>query len=136
MIQDAEQPFENGRMLWRADNRHIYVIYEEGPRAGTYDMFLDEWLEGDPEYSCDAAPPLDVLLQPKRGFGLVWCTLGGPDALIGWALREEEGFDAGTGDPLVQDFGSGVVFRDSVGMDSGMAYVLSSRTNRFEQVSY
>jgi hypothetical protein len=140
VIQDAEQAFDNGRMLWRADNRHIYVIYEQGARAGTYEFFLDEWKENDPqypEYSCAATPPPDRL-QPKRGFGLVWCKLGGPEAAIGWALEEEEGYSAGEGDPLplVQDFASGVIFRDSAGMASGRAYVLLSSTNTFEHESY
>lgn len=134
-IQDAEQLFDNGRMFWRADNRYIYVLYEKGSLAGTYQVFLDEWDEGEPEYSCVAAPPADRL-QPKRGFGLVWCKLGGPAAAIGWALVEEDGFEPGLGDPLVQDFGSGVIVRDSAGTASGMAYVLFSNTGRFVHVSY
>ncbi len=40
--QDAEQPFENGHMFCRQDYRYIDVVYESGPRAGTYEVFTDE----------------------------------------------------------------------------------------------
>jgi hypothetical protein len=121
-IQDAEQAFDNGRMFWREDELLIYVVYEQGERAGTFQLFRDDWVEEeDPEYSCAATPPLDRL-QPKRGFGLVWCKLGASEAAVGWALEEEEGFWAGKGDPLVHDFGSGAILRDSAGTESGMAY--------------
>jgi len=136
VIQDAEQPFENGHMFWRADTRDIYVVYEDGPRAGSYDLFTDVWEEGDPEYSCIVETP-EGWLQPKRGFGLVWCDeLGASEAAIGWGLEEEEGYYAGKGDPLVQDFENGVIFRDSAGMESGMAYVLFSDVRTFKHVSY
>ena len=134
-IQDAEQAFDNGRMFWRDDNLHVYVVYEQGAPSGTYQVFLDEWEEGDPEYSCAGTPPADRV-QPKRGFGVVWCNLGGPAAAIGWGLEEEAGFWAGKGDPLVHDFGSGVIFRDSAGTVSGMAYVLFSNTGTFVHVTY
>lgn len=134
-IQDAEQAFDNGQMFWRQDNRYIYVVYEKGALAGTYQLFLDEWEEGDPEYSCAATPPADRL-QPKRGFGVVWCQLGGAEAAIGWALEEEAGYWAGNGDPLVHDFGSGAIFRDSAGTVSGMAYAFFSNTSTFVHEAY
>jgi hypothetical protein len=136
-VQDAEQAFDNGHMFWREDVRFIYVVYEQGELAGTFQLFRDEWSEDDdPEYSCAASPPLDRL-QPKRGFGLVWCKLGGAEAAIGWALEEEEGFRLGKGDPLVQDFGSGAIFRDSEGTESGMAYAFFlDRTSRLSTTTY
>ena len=134
-IQDAEQAFDNGHMFWRDDNRHFYVVYEQGAPSGTFQVFLDEWEEGDPEYSCAGTPPVDRV-QPKRGFGVVWCNLGGPAAAIGWGLEEEAGFWAGKGDPLVHDFGSGVIFRDSTGTVNGMAYVLLSNTGTFVHEVY
>jgi hypothetical protein len=120
-VQDAEQPFDKGRMFWREDELLIYVAYEQGPLAGTFQVFRDDWEEVDDEYSCAATPPLGRL-QPKRGFGLVWCKLGGSEAAIGWALEEEVGYWAGKGDPLVQDFDSGAIFRNSAGTETGMAY--------------
>jgi predicted Ser/Thr protein kinase len=122
-IQDAEQAFDNGHMFWRSDNDYAYVVYQQGARSGTYQAFSGMWSEGDPEYSCSASPPPGKV-QPKRGFGAVWCTLGGAGAPIGWGLGEEVGFGPGNGDPLVQDFERGVVFRDSDGTTTGRAYIL------------
>jgi hypothetical protein len=121
-IQDAEEAFQNGHMFWRADNDYAYVVYESGSRAGTYQAFTDLWSEGDPPYSCTASPP-PGLVQPMRGFGAVWCLLGAESAPIGWALAEEGGFGPGRGDPLVQEFEKGFVFRDSDGTSRGLAYL-------------
>jgi hypothetical protein len=121
-IQDAEQAFDNGHMFWRSDNDRAYAVYEKGPQNGTFQAYTGMWSEGDPEYSCSASPPPGKI-QPKRGFGAVWCALGGPSASIGWGLGEEVGFGPGNGDPLVQDFERGTIFRDSDGRSTGRAYV-------------
>jgi serine/threonine-protein kinase len=123
VTNDAEQLFQNGHMFWRSDNDYAYVVYEQGPQAGTFQAFTGLWYEGNPDYSCAASPPAG-LIQPKRGFGGAWCLLGGPNAPIGWALGDEVGFGPGNGDPLVQDFERGIVFRDSDGKSRGMAYVM------------
>ena len=135
LIQDAEQPFDNGHMFWRQDNDRAYVVYEKGSNAGEYDGFANMWSEGDPEYSCAASPPAGKV-QPKRGFGAVWCDLGGPSAAIGWGLSEEAGFGPGYGDPLVQQFEQGFIFRDSDGTTKGLAYVFFRTSKTFVRVSY
>jgi hypothetical protein len=66
----------------------------------------------------------------------VWCNLGGASAPIGWGLGDEVGFWPGNGDPLVQDFEHGVIFRDSDGTTQGLAYVLFRNTGQFLRVSY
>ena len=134
IIQDAEQPFEQGHMFWRADSRFAYVVYQSGAKSGTFQMFNDMWEEGDPDYSCQASPP-PGRIQPKRGFGAVWCALGGPNAPIGWGLEDEVGKGAGNGDPMVQDFETGVIFRDSDGTMSRKAYILFS-DGTFTRVAY
>jgi hypothetical protein len=134
LVQDAEQAFENGRMLWRADRSEILVLYEQGSRAGTFQLFVDTWTEEDPVYSCPATPPANRL-QPLRGFGRVWCRLGGAAADIGWALAPEAGFGSGYGDPLVQDFTGGLIFRDSLGTASNQAYVFFTDAFEFLRVS-
>jgi serine/threonine-protein kinase len=134
-IQDAEQPFDNGHMFWRQDNDGAYVVYEQGDLSGSYQAFTGAWSEGDPEYSCAASPPPGKV-QPKRGFGAVWCQLGGPSAPIGWALAEEVGFGPGNGDPIVQDFERGVILRDSDGTSKGQAYVFFGETATFVRASY
>jgi hypothetical protein len=133
-IQDAEQAFQNGHMFWRADNDAAYVVYEQGSRSGEAQAFSGMWSAGDPEYSCPGSPP-PGLVQPKRGFGAVWCTLGGSSAAIGWGLAEEVGFGPGYGDPLVQDFERGVILRDSDGTTTGRAYVIFS-DGTFVRVNY
>ena len=135
-IQDAEQAFEYGHMFWRQDNDRVYVVYESGSLSGTYQSPNIIWREGvDPEYSCAASPPPGKV-QPKRGFGKVWCSLGGPSAAIGWGLGEEAGFWAGRGDPMVQDFERGFIFRDSDGTTTGRAYVFFADDGTFVRVSY
>jgi hypothetical protein len=134
-VRDAEQAFENGRMLWREDLREIYVLYEVGPLAGTYEALADSWLEGDPALSCPASPPAGRL-QPIRGFGRVWCQLGAGAAAIGWGLEEEAGFWEGNGDPLVQEFSGGTAFRDSAGTAQGWVYLLFRDNGTFLRVAY
>mgnify|MGYP001817477730 FL=1 len=135
LIQDAEQPFENGHMFWRQDNDRAYVVYEMGGNSGEYQTFTKMWSEGDPEYSCAASPPAGKV-QPKMGFGAAWCDLGGPSSAIGWGLGEEAGFGPGYGDPLVQQFEKGLIFRDSDGTTKGLAYVFFRTSKTFVRVSY
>ncbi|NIV28657.1 MAG: protein kinase [Anaerolineae bacterium] len=135
LIQDAEQPFDNGHMFWRQDNDHAYVVYEKGAKSGDYQAFTGMWSAGDPEYSCSASPPPGKV-QPKRGFGAVWCDLGGSSAVIGWGLSEEAGFGPGYGDPLVHQFQRGFIFRDSDGTTKGLAYIFFRPSKTFVRVSY
>jgi len=135
LIQDAEQPFDNGHMFWRQDNDRIYVVYEQGASSGSWKTFGNIWSEGDPEYSCSASPPPGKI-QPKRGFGAAWCDLGGATAAIGWGLQEEAGFGPGYGDPLVQQFENGFIFRDSDGTTKGLAYVFMRATMTFVREPY
>jgi serine/threonine-protein kinase len=134
-VQDAEQVFDSGHMFWREDNDRAYVVYEQGGLSGRYQAFTGMWSEGDPEYSCVASPPAGKI-QPKRGFGAVWCQVGGPSAAIGWGLREEAGFGPGNGDPIVQDFERGFIFRDSDGTSTGQAYVFFGDTMTFIREPY
>ena len=136
IVQDAEQAFDQGRMLWRADTRQIYVVYEGGTLDGIFYVFADTWQEGDAVYSCEGEPPVGRV-KPWRGFGKIWCELGGPSsAAIGWALEQEKGFSEGNGDPMVQDFEEGVIFRDSSGTANGKVYVFFTTTGRFVHEGY
>jgi len=95
----AFEPFENGFMVWREDNRMIYVLYNDG----TWQSFPDTWQEGEPEKAGYTPPP--GLYEPIRGFGKVWREqLGGPNAAIGWATAPEQGDNR-----AVQDFRNGVM---------------------------
>ncbi len=83
----AEQSFERGHMMWREPDRTVFVLYNDG----VWRSFADRWQEGMPDYGCEAPPPGNTL-QPKRGFGLVWCVEEGVKEGLGWALDEEQGY--------------------------------------------
>jgi hypothetical protein len=136
-IHDAEQVFENGRMLWRAEDPRIYVLYERGEWAGKYQEFPDGPLECDGSagtYPCDDSPP-QGLWPPERGFRVAWCYLCDRLARIGWGLAGERGFGPGYGDPLVQDFEGGLIFRDSEGKTQRQVYILFA-DGTFVRVGY
>jgi YVTN family beta-propeller protein len=82
----AEQSFERGHMVWREADRTMFVFYSDG----VWRSLPDRWQDGMPEISCGATAP-SGLQQPKRGFGLVWCTEPGVKEGLGWALGEEQG---------------------------------------------
>lgn len=133
----SEQRFENGYMLWRKDKDQIYVVYEDGEQVGTFQAFDNQWLPGDPLYSCKTSQPAGRS-QPQMGFGKVWCQLGAESAPIGWALTDQESyFDPGETetDFLIQDFEGGVIFRNSEGGLSGYAYILFD-DGTFQQASF
>jgi len=81
----ATQEFEHGRMLWRGDQRRIYVLCGD-PAAGallvsgTFDpatgggaqtpSFADTWQEGQDPGGGPAPTP--GRFYPVRGFGTVW----------------------------------------------------------------
>lgn len=100
----AYQEFQNGIMLWRASptgdaGGMIYVLYE----SGAWREYRDEWVEGMPASGGYTAS--SGLVEPQRGFGLLWRRLGGPDSDLGWALSREQGSDFG----ILQDFGNNAV---------------------------
>ena len=110
----ARQRFQNGQMIWREDQKRIYVLYNDGRWEG----YADKWVEGDPADDPALIPP-EGLQQPVRGFGKLWREgLGGVSAAIGWAQEEEKGLTA-----QFQDWDHGAVLRfggeDIVLLDGG-----------------
>lgn len=87
----AEQSFERGRMIWVGDLDRIYVVFDDGGSPG-WAQYPDNFVEGDPERDDALVPPAD-LLQPVRGFGLVWRTNTRVQERLGWATLPEVGFD-------------------------------------------
>jgi hypothetical protein len=83
----AYQAFGGGDMIWLEGNSTIYVLYADG----RYESYADDFHEGDPESDPSITPP-EGLLQPVRGFGLVWRTNPAVRDGLGWALAPEEGF--------------------------------------------
>ncbi|MBX3083816.1 MAG: hypothetical protein KF716_19435 [Anaerolineae bacterium] len=88
----AQQIFEHGVMIWLETERRIYVLYDDknSPAWASYpDSFTDGQQDSDPTIT---APP--GLLQPVRGFGLVWRTQAGVRDRLGWATLPEIGYTA------------------------------------------
>ena len=88
---EAEQTFERGRMVWVQAQDRIYVIFEDG-RSPEWARYPDNFEEGDPERD-DAIVPPPGLLQPIRGFGLVWRSNARVQERLGWATSPEVAFD-------------------------------------------
>jgi hypothetical protein len=116
VTRGAFQPFERGLMLWRADERAIYVLNNNG----TWTRSADTWDEAQSADDPTLQPP-QGLLQPVRGFGKVWREQRGggadqdPGGGLGWALVPEQGYDM-----LAQPFSEGQILR---GID-GRSFIL------------
>jgi hypothetical protein len=82
----AEQSFQHGHMLWRADNRTIYVLGSDG----RWESYADEWQEGSAQPAVEAPPAGKH--APERGFGKVWREKAGLREGLGWAMAPERGF--------------------------------------------
>ncbi|MBI5877842.1 MAG: hypothetical protein HZB53_09340 [Chloroflexi bacterium] len=101
-VQLGRQSFQKGVMVWRADNRKIYVIYNNNSWA----VYDDTWDASQPEGGTENPPP--GLRAPKRGFGKLWRErLGSADGSLGWAIVDERALN---GD--VQTFDKGLALSD------------------------
>ncbi len=87
----AQQPFERGFMLWLQPSKSIYVFFDNYG-GQSYRVYNDTFKEGDPESDPSLVPPAG-LLQPVRGFGLVWRSYPEVRDNLGWATAVESGFD-------------------------------------------
>jgi hypothetical protein len=92
----AQQPFENGFMIWLEVSRTIYVFYyPQGSSYPIYEIYLDNFEEGDPESDPAIVPP-PGLYQPIRGFGLLWRLDQSVRERLGWATAPEAAFQTWT----------------------------------------
>jgi hypothetical protein len=96
----ATQAFERGNMFWRSDTRQIYALAANGQ----FWQMTDTWNESMPADDPASQPP-DGLLQPVRGFGLVWRSDQAIRDAIGWAALPEAQYDG-----YWQDFERGAMF--------------------------
>lgn len=109
----AQELFERGSIFWRQDLKLGYVVTQDGAWQA-YPII--DWPEGQDEYSCPNVSSRQTPPTPKRGIGKLWCEkLGGPTSTIGWALAEEQGYEAHW-----QNFEHGLIWR---GHD-GWLYIL------------
>jgi hypothetical protein len=88
----VQQPFQKGFMIWR-DTRQIFVLstaaIQQNASVDTLWIVADQWGEGMPANDPALTPP-DGLLQPIRGFGLVWRSNTQIRDTLGWALAGEQ----------------------------------------------
>lgn len=87
----AEQPFEDGFMLWVEAEEYIYVLFDDDIFSPRWMIYPDTWQEGEP--LCDAGPIPPGYFQPQRGFGKVWCEQADVRDRLGWATELETGYD-------------------------------------------
>ncbi|MGD1993834.1 MAG: NBR1-Ig-like domain-containing protein [Anaerolineae bacterium] len=96
-------------MIWRQDNREIYVIdgTDTDASEGILLAYTDTWEEGQPEVppACAGMTVPDGYQLPIRGFGKIWCSEDLVD-LIGWPAAPEEGTTM-----LVQPTETGLLMR-------------------------
>ncbi len=97
----AEQLFERGRMLWIQPIREVWVLVgdEADPTSGTWECYIDTFVDGMPERdpSLDPEPGTlpdtefrgAVAAQPVRGFGAIWRESDELREAIGWAIVPE-----------------------------------------------
>jgi hypothetical protein len=78
-------------MIWVETQDRIYVMFTDG-LAPEWALYPDNFEEGAPESDETLVPP-PGLLQPVRGFGLVW--RGNPRVRdrLGWATSPEVAFE-------------------------------------------
>lgn len=87
----AEQHFERGTMIWVGQENRIYVLYDDSQHSPKWQIFTDEWNEGEPQRDPTLTPP-PGWYQPVRGFGLVWRQHADVRSRLGWAIDQETGF--------------------------------------------
>jgi hypothetical protein len=86
----AFQQFENGVMIWAGSQNTIFVIYASN-KAPRWSQYPDTWKDGMPDSDPGLVPPAGML-QPIRGFGLVWRGKRGVRDRLGWATGPEMPF--------------------------------------------
>ncbi len=88
---EVEQTFERGLMIWVQAESRVYVLFNDSQQP-SWTYYPDEFKDGDPESDPSLSPP-PGLLQPIRGFGLVWRTREKVRSRLGWATSAEAPFD-------------------------------------------
>jgi hypothetical protein len=94
------QPFERGNMYWRSDTKQIYTL----ANSGQLWQIADSWTEGMPADDPGLSAP-GGLLQPVRGFGLVWRSNQAIRDALGWGTLPEAQYSG-----YWQDFERGAMF--------------------------
>jgi hypothetical protein len=79
-------------MFWLRPIDQIWVITTNDEDEQIWQIYEDNFEEGMPESDPEFAPTEPGLLQPIRGFGLLWRENPELRANLGWAIAEEVGY--------------------------------------------
>jgi hypothetical protein len=88
----AQQSFQNGEMIWLEPIGQIWVLTTNDEGIQTWINKDDAFEDGMPESDPSLVPPSEGLIQPIRGFGMLWRNDPSIQELLGWATGEEVGY--------------------------------------------
>lgn len=88
----ADQQFQNGRMFWLQPINQIWVLLTIEGGEQEWQIYEDTFEEGMLESDPTLQPPATGLIQPIRGFGLLWRENDALRENLGWAIDEEVGY--------------------------------------------
>ena len=108
----AEQPFEDGFMIWTQDLGLFFVAVGD-EFEGKWDVFSQAEVErGQPGCEPSILKSSPDLVQPVLGFGALWCLDETIQELLGYGLTDEVVTDDTN---LIHPFDEGFIFRDRQG---------------------
>jgi hypothetical protein len=88
----AEQDFQNAKMFWLQPIKQIWILMTDETGKNIWIVREDTFAEGLPENDPSLTPPAAGLIQPIRGFGVLWRSDDTLRSQIGWATDEELGY--------------------------------------------
>lgn len=88
----AQQSFQNGEMMWLEPIDQIWVLTTDGDGVKTWIVQDDTFEDGMPENDPTLIAPELGLIQPIRGFGMLWRNDQNIQDMLGWATGEEVGY--------------------------------------------
>jgi hypothetical protein len=124
----VSQSFQTGAMVWRT-TKEIYVIQTKNSLADTFWHFPDTWHDGLPESDPALSPPSAGLVQPIRGFGLLWRTNSTIKGALGWATASEQQYQG-----MWQDFEHGWML--SLNNNTAVAFLPSDAPQNTTGIHY
>jgi hypothetical protein len=94
----AQEDFQHGYMFWISSVTQIWVLLpaddtppDQPPSHGQWQIFQDNFKDGQPEIDPSIVPPTSNLYQPRRGFGLLWRSNNFVRGTLGFGTTPEFG---------------------------------------------
>jgi hypothetical protein len=88
----AQQTFQRGEMFWLEPIDQIWVLTTDNEGKLVWIVQDDTFEEGMPESDESLLAPGEGLIQPIRGFGMLWRNDQNIQNMLGWATGEELGY--------------------------------------------